>query len=75
MQRGMLLDQGNAFQSEFHEGGDGSELCVTKCIYNDILTAEEKPQLLAVCCCSQDASWCVLQGGLQHCTSAVRTCI
>jgi hypothetical protein len=62
MQRGMLLDQGQAFESDFHEGTDASELKVSQCIYNDILREEGRPSLLAVCCCSQDASWCASMG-------------
>lgn len=58
MQQGMQSDQGSAFESTFSRHDSGSELKVTKCPYNDILQAEGKPQLLSVCCCSQDASWC-----------------
>ena len=66
MQQGMQTDQGSAFESTFTRHSDGSELKVTKCPYNDILHAEGKPQLLSVCCCSQDASWCAPAPRLPH---------
>ena len=59
MQKGMLLDQGSAFESSMHERNSENEVNVSKCIYNDVLTDEGKPHLLSVCCCSQDAHWCV----------------
>jgi hypothetical protein len=59
MQQGMLADQGQAFNSMFNRDETSNELVVTKCPYSEVLRAEGKPHLLAVCCCSQDASWCV----------------
>jgi hypothetical protein len=59
MQQGMLADQGQAFNSMFTRDETSNELVVTKCPYSEVLRAEGKPHLLAVCCCSQDASWCV----------------
>jgi hypothetical protein len=61
MQEGMLADQGRAFESTFTRDDTSNELTVTKCPYNEVLGAEGKPHLLAVCCCSQDASWCVFE--------------
>jgi hypothetical protein len=57
MQQGLVADQGDAFDSAFTQNSDGSEVTVTRCMYDDILAEENKPQLLRVCCCSQDGSW------------------
>lgn len=59
MQQGMVLDQGSAFESSFSQTSEGTEVTISKCLYHEILTAEDKGHLLRVCCCSQDASWCV----------------
>ena len=56
----MMSDQGGGFEVDVQEDTNKAEATIKKCLYHTIFEKEEKPHLLQVCCCSQDAPWCVL---------------
>lgn len=58
--KSMMGDQGGGFEVEVLEEKHRAQATIKKCLYHTIFEQEQKPHLLKVCCCSQDASWCVL---------------
>lgn len=57
MQRGLLNDLGSAFEAQQTVNRQHSEVQIRRCLYHDVLAAEDRLQLLQACCCSQDAVW------------------
>lgn len=56
--KSMMNDQGGGFEVEVQEDSNRAEATIKKCLYHTIFEKEQKPHLLQVCCCSQDAPWC-----------------
>lgn len=56
--KGLVNDLGDGYEAKFEQNDDGCDVSISKCLYQTIMEDAGKQQLLKVCCCSQDASWC-----------------